>query len=383
MKYTLILLVTLLMLACSKPQKTPYLTIKPDRPIREAVELYSLEGAGQLTLFDKAIQESDESSLVFRKDSVPIGIYELRMGGKTIRTLIISTTFPSTISGHLDTHNSELTITGNAETKAYWKCKGLAQQAEREIEQLVEAIPDSLLEEDFYVARDSIYTAIDHIIAEKAKEINRLCDNYRNSLVPLLTMQLKAGNHYIFKPEEYSDLYYEVGNQLQSLYPAYLPVKQFAAQVDSIMSRILFSAITKEGRTMPALTVPNAWNKQVELENLGNAPTLFVLWKSTDKASRSITKQLMRWTRPYRNKGLQVCMISLDSDRTSWLNAVKEDRLAVLHLSDLVGDESPVLHQLGLRSVPYLLLVDENRMVVKRSRDLEELTPAMRQLIKN
>lgn len=380
MKYTFIVIFTLFVAACSKPQKTPYLTLKPDNQINSVVELYEFSNVMQV--FDKAKPEADNKEFVFRKDSVPNGIYELRIGGQKVTTLIISNSFPTSVSGEFMGVASQLTIAGNDETKALWKCERLAKQAEKQIAEVVASLPDSVAEGDFYAVRDSVYGTIQSILEDKAKEIKRINNTHRTSLLPLLTMQLKVGNHYVFNPEDNAELYYEVSNQMQSLYSDYPPVNQFASQVDSLMNRSLFNAITKEGRTLPSIAIPDAWQKEVIIDSLGNKPTLFVLWKSTDEASRSITRQLMRWSWAYRSQGLQLCMIALDEDRQSWLDAIKEDRLAVQHLSDLKGDKSEVLSKLGLTSVPCLLLVDENKIIVKRTRELEELSASLRQLMK-
>ncbi|MBS2210043.1 TlpA family protein disulfide reductase [Carboxylicivirga mesophila] len=380
MRYFVLAAMALLFLNCSKPQKTPYLTIKPEQDLNGKVELYRIDETTQL--FDRAIQ-AEEGHWEFVTDSVPEGIYSLHINGEKVASLIINSTFPATITGHFQVNDQRLSVSGNSETKALWKCEQLAREAAYEIEQLVAGRPDSIVAEEFVHVRDSFYTNINAIIDKKAKEINRIANNHRNTLLPLLAMQLKAGNHYLFHPEQYADLYYETSNQLQNRYPDYWPVRQFATHVDSLMNRSLFNAITKEGRTFPAISVPDAWKQEVRLDSLISQPTLFVIWKSDDAASRHITGQLMRWTRPYRNQGLKVCMISMDDDRDKWLSAIKEDRLAVLHLSDLNGDTSPVLQQLGLSAIPYLLLTDTNRIIVKRTRELDDLSTAMRQLMKN
>lgn len=380
MRYFVLATMAILFLYCSKPQKTPYLTIKPAQDMDGEVTLHRSSDGDQL--FDKA-QHTGEGYWVFVKDSVPEGIYYLYFNGKKVAPLIISTTFPATITGRFKTDDWQLTITGNPETKALWKCERLVKEAEVQIKQLVQNRPDSIVVEEFIAVRDSMYSAINSIIDKKAKDIIRITNSHRNTLLPLPVMQLKVGNHLLFNPAQYADLYYEISNQLQNRYPEYSQVKQFATYVDSLMSRSLFNAITKEGRTFPAISVPDAWKQMVQLDSLINRPTLFVIWKSDDAASRNITSQLMQWTRPYRNQSLQVCMISMDEDREKWLNAIKDDRLAVLHLSDLNGDTSPVLQQLGLSSIPYLLLVDGNRIIVKRTRELDDLSHAMRQLMKN
>ena len=367
--------------SCSKPQKVPYLTLSTQGQYVNSAELYLLENDYQL--FDRAFTEAETERLIFIKDSVPEGIYQLRIDGKTIATLLLNSTAPAVIKGDFKTTQAKLSITGNAQTAALWKCQQIVQEIEESIAKIATQIPDSIKENAYWQARDSIYRLINHEIESKTAEILKINKNNRNSLLPLLTVQMKAGNHFIINPSKESDLIYEVSNQLTNLYPHYAPVKVFAKRVDSLMTQNVFNSITKEGRTLPSLTIPDAWKQNVIIDSLLTKPTLFVLWKSDNEASRLITKQIMRWSRTYRNQGLQLCMISFDTDKNTWLSAIKQDRLAVQHLSDLKGESSPILNQLGLTSIPYLILVDKNKIIVKRTKELEELSVSVQQLMKN
>ncbi|MCU4156471.1 redoxin domain-containing protein [Carboxylicivirga sp. A043] len=381
MKHIILISIVIVIAACSKPQKTPYLTLKPDNHITGEAELYILQDDYQL--FDKAIVDEESNHLLFIKDSVPDAIYELRINGQTVTTLLIKDTFPFSISGSFKTESNELTITGNEATKALWKCQSIAASLEDEIAQTTATIPDSIMADEYFRVRDSIYNRINHSIEKSAKDLKRSQKNHRNTLLPLLTAQLKAGNHYLLNRENEADYIYETSNQLSNLYPHYKPVRVFALQVDSIMSQNLFNSLTKEGRTLPSISITNAWGREFALDTLIDKPTLLVLWNSEELASRQVSKQLMRWSRSYRRQGLQICMISMDDNKDRWLAAIKEDRLALLHLSDLKGEDSPVMKEFGLTSLPSLLLLDDNRIIVKRARELEELRPAIQQIIKN
>ncbi|WP_430817004.1 peroxiredoxin family protein [Carboxylicivirga sp. RSCT41] len=375
MKHLVLFVFSLAVIACSKPQKTPYLTLKPDIRITGEAELYILNE--EFELFDKASIDEETNNLVFIRDSVPEAIYELRIDGETISTLLIGGTFPSSISGNFNQESPDLTITGNETTKALWRCQGSAFKLKNEIAAITSTIPDSVVADDYFRVRDSIYNRINISIDKRSKELKRIIKNHRNTLLPLVASQLKAGNHYMFNHESEADYLYETSNQLNSLYPEYIPVRLFANRIDSIMSFNLFNAITKEGRTLPSVTIPDAWNQAVDLDTLIKTQSLLVLWKSDEEASRKVSKQLMRWSRTYRRQGLQIYMISLDNNKDNWLKAIREDRLALLHLSDLKGKDSPIMKKFGLNSLPSLLLLDENRIIVKRARELEELSSAI------
>ena len=381
MKYWFLLIPFITLLACSKPQKAPYLTLKPDLPIEGQAELYFLED--DYTLFDVAQSNEESTKLYFRKDSVPEGIYELRINNKPIAPLIISSTMPFSLSGNFNLELEKLAINNNDETKALWQAQIMTNALSEEIKKIAANLPDSLPETDFLKHKDSLYQEVNRIIDDTRDKLNKLSKKHQKSLLPLLLVKLQAGNHLIFHPENNSDDYYEVSNHLKGRYPDYAPVQKFSFQIDSLMNWNVFNSITKEGRKLPSLTLPNAWGQNHTIDSISDKPTLFIIWNSSEERSKEMSKNLMRWTWPYRKKGLQICMISLDDNKKEWLNTIKKDRLAFLHLSDLKGQQSPVLEQLGLSTIPTFLLVNKDKTIVKRSTELEMLTKSITEIIKN
>ncbi|GEM_PF-4677017 len=381
MKSVTITLCVLILLACSKPQRTPFLVLKPDAHISHPVELYYLNDDYQL--IDMASEEDENGNISFRKDSIPFGYYQLRINNQAIAPLIISDHMPFSISGDFNLSAPNLTISGNEATKTLWQLSNLKNQVNQEIAKVVKAIPDSTKTELYPQIKDSINARIQSVLSNGYEEAQLLLSKNAGHLVSKDILQLKAGNHYFFDPAHNSKVYAKVSNDLLNKYPDYPPILQFKAQVDSLLNWNAFDKRSREGSTIPSISVPDAWGEVIRIDSLIEAPTLLVIWNSQQEASREITKQLMRWSRSYRNKGLKIVMLSTDKDRAQWLQAIKDDRLALLHLSDLKGEDSPVIHELGLPSIPQLLLIDSNKKIVKRCTELEMLHDSLQQLIKN
>ncbi|TRX72693.1 thioredoxin family protein [Carboxylicivirga sp. M1479] len=381
MKVLLVTILACLLLGCSKPQKVPYLLIKPDAKIEGPVQLFRL--GDEYEFFDEAVLEEESFHYAFRKDSIPESVYELRIQEKKVATLIISSGMPFSISGDFSIDRLNFEVKGNDETKALWKCHDFVEDLNTQISSIVSNIPDSMVSRNYWAVRDSVYRLIDKQLSSASQQVEKITNKHLTTLLPLMTLQLKAGNHWIFTPDKHAERINEYTNQLNKQYSHYQAVQKLQQQVDSLMQRNLFESKSKAGRRLPTLLVPNAWDQVMNLDSLIQQPSLVVLWQSDDKASRQLTKQLMRWSRSYRQQGLQLLMISLDDNKEEWLRAIKEDRLAVLHLSDLKGMQSPVLNDLGLSQVPKLLLLDKNKMIVKRGTELEELSQSVQQLIKN
>ena len=68
--------------------------------------------------------------------------------------------------------------------------------------------------------------------------------------------------------------------------------------------------------------------------------------------------------------GFKVYSVSADENRNQWLAAIRQDLLnGPIHVSDLLGWESPALAAYGIQSIPHNVLLDpEGRILALRLR---------------
>ncbi len=244
MKYWLIILLLAAQVACKKPQRTPYLTLKPDLPIEGQAELYFLEDT--YSLFDIATINEENTDLYFRKNIVPEGIYELRINNRIVASIIINSSLPFFISGDFSLSPDQLHISNNDETKALWQAQQLTRSLSEEIRKITYNLPDSLPKKVFESYKESLYQTIDMLIIQSRAKINKISKKHQKSLLPLMLVKLQAGNHLILHPENNSEDYYEICNHLKSRYPDYIPVQKFAFQIDSLMNKDIFNSNSNE-----------------------------------------------------------------------------------------------------------------------------------------
>nr|WP_321406763.1 thioredoxin-like domain-containing protein [uncultured Carboxylicivirga sp.] len=374
MKFIITVLMIGLLISCTKPKRTPYLTYTADSFNVNNVELYRLDK--DYTLFDQAEREPESMIWSFRSDSVPGGIYQLRINNKKI-TLVLEGNMPVGI----EMKNGVLTITGNEPTKQLWEAQSIADQLNKSILSLGESFPDSLESSAFVHHKDSIFDLVELQKEKAQKKILQIIDHNKHTLLPLLLVQLKAGNHHLFDYGSDANMYFTVDEYLQSYNPNYNPVRDFSSKVDSLRSWIYYTSVSMPGKVLPDLNVPNAWNDPIPLSRFRGRNTLYIIWNSESKESRKITKNLMSWSRTYRYKGLDLCLISTDVNKEKWQEAIDEDNLPVWHLCDLKGKNSPVLAGLGITEIPTLILVDKEGIILERSSEQADITKHLDQLI--
>lgn len=185
MKFIITVLMIGLLISCTKPKRTPYLTYTADSFNVNNVELYRLDN--NYTLFDQAEREPESMIWSFRSDSVPGGIYQLRINKNKKITLILEGKMPVGI----ELQNGVLTITGNEPTKQLWEAQTIADQLNQSILSLGESFPDSLESTAFVHHKDSIFKLVELQKEKAQKKILQIIDHNKHTLLPLLLVQLK------------------------------------------------------------------------------------------------------------------------------------------------------------------------------------------------
>nr|WP_321454163.1 TlpA disulfide reductase family protein [uncultured Carboxylicivirga sp.] len=375
MKVFLYILIFALLISCDQPKRTPYLTYSSNSDTISNVELYHF--THDFVLFDTATKEKESNIWAFRSDSVPQGIYQLKVNNNTPLTILLEGTLPVSI----EKNKGKLHISGNEPTKDLWEAQNIADKLNRTITELGQSFPDSIESSAFIHHKDSVFSLIKSFKEKAQQQISNIINHNKSNLLPLLLVQLKAGNHHIFDYNSDANMYFTVADYLQSYNPNSIPVRDFNNRVDSLRSWVYYTSVTLPGKQLPDINVPNAWGDPIPLSRFKGKNTLFLIWNSESDECRKITKILTKWSRPYRLKGLDLCLISTDTNKDNWQTAINEDNLPFWHLSDLEGKHSPVLAGLGITKIPTFILINKEGIILERSSNQADISKTLNHLI--
>jgi thiol-disulfide isomerase/thioredoxin len=102
------------------------------------------------------------------------------------------------------------------------------------------------------------------------------------------------------------------------------------------------------------------------LSKLRGNYVLLDFWASWCGPCRAENPNVVRNYRKYKDKGFTVMSVSLDTDRTKWLAAIKKDGLEwPNHVSELKGWQTSVLPNYGINSIPYTVLIDKEGKIIQ------------------
>ncbi|MBE7176918.1 MAG: AhpC/TSA family protein [Mucilaginibacter polytrichastri] len=127
------------------------------------------------------------------------------------------------------------------------------------------------------------------------------------------------------------------------------------------------------GKVAPDFTQKDSTGKDVKLSSLRGKYVLVDFWASWCGPCRGENPNVVKAYNKYHPKGFEIVGVSLDDKKEKWLQAVQQDKLTWLHVSDLKGWKNAVAGDYHIRAIPDNFLLDKDGKIVARGLRGEDL----------
>jgi len=124
-------------------------------------------------------------------------------------------------------------------------------------------------------------------------------------------------------------------------------------------------------------TVVPASSSQMKLSAISSENTLVVFWASWCPHCASLLTALKPVYEEYRDAGLEVLAISIDTDQSAWQNAISKGQYRWINYSELSGWNGKAPLDYGVWSTPRMYLLDREKRIIARPATVEELIKSL------
>ena len=118
--------------------------------------------------------------------------------------------------------------------------------------------------------------------------------------------------------------------------------------------------------TFPDIEMPDMYGKEIKLSSLEGKVILLHFWSAAIGNGNAINADLKKIYEKYHDRGFEIYQVAVDTSKAAWINAVQEQQLPWISVSDLLGESSPALGVYNIGKLPSNYLIDRSGNIVAK-----------------
>ena len=153
---------------------------------------------------------------------------------------------------------------------------------------------------------------------------------------------------------------------VDSVYRLLTPAAQETATGKRLAARLAILKKSAIGQPMIDFTQGDVDGKPVRLSDFKGKYVLLDFWASWCGPCRAENPNVLKAYNKFKDKNFTVVGVSLDDKADKWKEAIKQDGMPWMQVSDLKGFRNEVAQQYGIQAIPCSFLIDPQGIIIAK-----------------
>ena len=214
----------------------------------------------------------------------------------------------------------------------------------------------------------------------KRAQLRFIIENKENIAAVYALYQRLPNDQNLFNGDSDVVYYRTVAEGIEQKYPEspYLPLlRSQIARMDAQQS--LLSQVKTVN--FPEIAMQDMYGNTQRLSSLDGKVILLHFWSVAVGNSNAMNADLKEIYAKYKEQGFEIFQVAVDTSKALWINAIQEQKLPWISVSDLQGNSSPTLGAYNITNLPANFLIDREGNIVGKNLAGEKLDSEIKKLI--
>ena len=214
----------------------------------------------------------------------------------------------------------------------------------------------------------------------KRAQLRFIIENKENIAAVYALYQRLPNDQHLFNGDSDVIYYRTVADGIEQKYPNSPYLTLLRSQIARMDAQLNLLTQMKTVN-FPEIAMQDMYGDVQRLSSLEGKVILLHFWSVTVGNANAMNADLKEIYAKYKEQGFEIFQVAVDTSKALWINAVQEQKLPWISVSDLLGEASPTLGAYNISKLPANFLIDREGNIIGKDLIGDKLEAEIKKII--